>query len=181
MADWKRPLFLGLGWGLGTALGLTILGGAILWYQGKPKPPTPWNTAAITAEYDYALTEGSNDDIVVFYTLENTTDFDYRADEGHDVTMSAELLKENSLVPFTAQEKIDYPVFVPAKKRIRLSIHLSPYSVKPKDDANTDREVHIALVEKYMTDTMYDLDGFELFDEATRYEIVFPAGWKHKK
>src|SRR5277367_6172363 len=115
MAEWKRPLFIGVGWGIGTAVGLMVLVGAFFWYEGRTKTPKAWNTTAVTAEYDYALTEGSNNDIVVFYTLENTTDFDYRVDDAHDIAISAKLLKENSLVPFTPEEKIDYPIFVPAK------------------------------------------------------------------
>src|SRR6267378_3723896 len=47
MAEWKRPLLIGVGWGLGTAVGLALVVGGFLWYQSRPKPPKPWNTAAL--------------------------------------------------------------------------------------------------------------------------------------
>jgi hypothetical protein len=28
-------------------------------------------------------------------------------------------------------------------------------------------------------DKLNNLDGFDLLDETNRYEIIFPAGWKH--
>jgi len=61
MAEWRKLLLLGLGWGLGTAVGLALLVGGFLWYQGRPRPtepPKPWNTTAIKAEYDTTDTEG---------------------------------------------------------------------------------------------------------------------------
>jgi len=38
MADWKRPLFIGIGWGLGTVVGVALVVGGFRWYQSKPKP-----------------------------------------------------------------------------------------------------------------------------------------------
>src|SRR6267378_4331304 len=119
MAEWKRPLLIGVGWGLGTAVGLVVLVGGVLWYQGKPKPPKPGNTAAIKAHYDYVYTEGVKNTIVFFFTLENTTDFDYRVESGDRILISAALMKQQNLSPFDESEKIDYPLFVPARKRVR--------------------------------------------------------------
>jgi len=36
-------------------------------------------------------------------------------------------------------------------------------------------------VEKYISDEMSNLDGFDLLDETNRYEIIFPAGWTRSK
>jgi hypothetical protein len=136
MAEWKRPLFIGVGWGFGTAVGLVLLVGGFLWYQSRPKPPKPpkpWNNAAIRADYDDADTEGDNNDIVISYTLENTTDFDYRVEDSHGITMNGKLAKEHSLSLFSGLSKIDFPIFVPAKKRVRFTIHLAyPYPQKMK-------------------------------------------------
>lgn len=181
--EWKKSLLVGVGWGLGTALGLAILFGGFLWYESRPsppKPPKPWDTRAIRAEYDYASTEGDNNNIVIYYTLENTTSFDYRVEDGHDVTMNATLERENSLSPFSDFEKIDYPIFIPAKKRVRFGIHIKyPYSIRQKVDANVEeRRKYREALEKYMADEMYNLDGFDLLDHTNRYEILFPAGWK---
>jgi hypothetical protein len=187
--NWKKALLIGLGWGLGTALGLAILVGGFLWYGSRPKPPKPpkpWDSAAIKADYDVAYTEGDNNVIVIYYTLENTTDFDYRIEDGHDVMMSAKLEKQNNLSPFALDDnfaKVDYPIFVPAKKRVRFPVHLGyPYPVK--DDAKADvdaRKKYRQAVEKYISDDLANLDGFDLLDETNRYEIVFPAGWKRSK
>jgi hypothetical protein len=184
MTEWKRPLFIGIGWGLGTAVGLAVLVGGFLWYQGRPKPPKPpkpWDTAAIKAEYDHADTEGEKNTIIIYYTLENTTDFDYRIESGDQILMSATLMKQKNLSPFDENEKIDYPVFVPAKKRIRFPIHIG-YTCPLKQKENADleeRRKHRRELEKYVATEMGNLDGFDLLDETNRYEIIFSAGWKH--
>ena len=181
--DWKRPLLVGIGWGVGTAIGLAAVVGAIVWYSNRPSqpaPPKPWNSSAITAEYDYAGTEGDSNEVVVYYTLENVTDFDYRVEDGQNMMMSAKLEKEKELSPFNEVQKIDYPIFVPAKKRVRFAIHLNyPYTVKEKDNADAnERRAYRQAVEKYIADEPSNLDGFDLLDETNRYEIVFPGGWK---
>lgn len=186
MVDWKKSLLIGIGWGLGTAVGLVVLVGGFLWYQSRPKPPTPpkpWNTGAIRAEYDYADTEGDNNNIVVYYTLENTTDFDYRIERGTNVTFNGKLLRENSLSPSTDFERIEYPIFVPAKKRVRFPIHVG-YSYPEKmapHPAEGEGKKYRSKVEKYILEKLNNLDGFDLLDDSNRYEIIFPAGWKQPK
>jgi len=66
---------------------------------------------------------------------------------------------------------------------VRFRIHLSyPYPAKEKADASKDeREKYREAVGKYIADKLTNLDGFDLLDETNRYEIVFPAGWKHPK
>jgi hypothetical protein len=182
--DWKRPLLIGVGWGLGTTVGLSVLVGGFLWYQSRPKPPRPpkpWNTAAIKAEYDTTATEGEKHTIVFYYTLENTTDFDYRVEGGDQILMSATLMRQKNLSPFGENQKIDYPIFVPAKKRIRFPIHIG-YACPLKEKENADleeRRKYRRELEKYVMDEMGNLDGFDLLDETNRYEIAFPPGWKH--
>ena len=185
--EWKRPLLIGVGWGIGTALGLVILAGGVFWYTNRPKPPVPpkpWDSTAIKAEYDDANTEGDNNNIVVDYTLENTTAFDYRVPDATNVTMTAKLLRQNELSIFSEESgRIDYPIFVPAKKRVRFRVHLNyPYPVKEKTDANLEeRRKYRAGLDKYISEEMGNLDGFDFLDETNRYEIIFPGGWKHPK
>jgi hypothetical protein len=186
--EWKRPLLIGVGWGIGTALGLVVLGGAVFWYTSRPTapvPPKPWDATAIKAEYDAADTEGNNNDIAVYYTLENTTAFDYRTSDATNVTLTAKLLRQNELsISEESPIIIDYPIFVPAKKRMRFRVHLNyPYPVKQKSsDPNLEeRKSYRAGLEKYMSEELGNLDGFDLLDESSRYEIIFPAGWKHSK
>jgi hypothetical protein len=185
---WKRTLFIGIGWGLGTAVGLAVIVGGLLWYENRPKPPTPpkppkpWDVASIKAEYDYVDTEGDKNSLVFYYILENTTDFDYELQNDNRVRMNATLEQQKSLSPFSAGdfEKIDYPIFVPAKKRVRFSIHIGyTYPVKQKENADLEeRRAYRRGIEKYVADKMGNLDGFDLLEETNRYEIIFPAGWK---
>jgi hypothetical protein len=182
--EWKRPLLIGVGWGIGTSVGLAAALVMFLWYQTRPKPPNPpkpWDTSSIKATYDYVGTEGNTNTIVVFYTLENTTDFDYRVEDAHNVTMTAKLEQQNSLSLFSDElSKIDYPIFVPAKKRIFFRVHIAyPYSVKEKPDANKDeRTKYREGVAKYANDELSNLNGFELLDNVSRYDVIFPSGWK---
>jgi hypothetical protein len=183
MSEWKRPLIIGIGWGFGTAFGVMFLVGGFLWYQSRPKPPKPpkpWNTVAFKADYDMADTDGDDNNIVIYYTLENATDFDYRIEDSHDIAISGKLKDENSLVFSSNLLKIDYPIFLPARKRVRFPIHIGyPYPVKKNSNADTEeRKKYRQGVEKYLTSEMGNLDGFELLEQANRYEIIFPAGWK---
>lgn len=184
--DWKRPLLIGVGWGVGTAVGLVVLLGAFFWYESRPKPPKPpkpWDSVSIKAQYDDAGTEGDKNYVVFNYTLENTTDFDYRVEDAHNITTSAKLHEQNNLSPFGEAGKIDYPIFVPAKKRVRFAIHINyRYPVKQKENPNLEERIkYREAVEKYVMDEFSNLDGFDLLDETNRYEIIFPSGWKHSK
>jgi hypothetical protein len=179
--NWKKLLLMGVGWGVGTAVGLALIVGGFLAYQSRPKPPKPWNASAIKAEYDHVTTEGKENTIVFFYILENMTDFDYRLDKEQKSTMTARLEKQNGLTPFLSSEGIEYPIFVPARKRMRFLVHMEgySYSTKEKDDATAEeRKQYRASLEKYVGEKLDNLNGFDLLDEENRYEIVFPAGWK---
>lgn len=184
MAEWKRPLFIGIGWGLGTVVGLVLLVGGFFWYQSRPKPPIPpkpWNTTAVKADYDEIDTEGEKNTYVFSYVLENTTDFDYRIEDGPDIFLSAKRPEKDGLVPFGEYGKIDFPIIVPARKRVRTRIHLD-YScpVKQKESADpAERRKYREAVERNLADTHPRLEGFDLLDQTNRYEIIFPAGWKH--
>lgn len=123
--------------------------------------------------------------MVVSYALENTTDFDYRVMDATNVTMTAKLKSQNELSLFSEKAgTIDYPIFVPAKKRVLFDIHIKyPYPVKqilPHPNVD-ERRKYRAGVEKYMSDEFNNLAGFDFLDESSRYEIIFPAGWKHSK
>jgi hypothetical protein len=182
--NWKKLFLVGVGWGIGTAVGLALIVGGFVWYQSRPKPPKQWSVSAIKAEYDHVTTEGKQNTIVFFYILENMTDFDYRLDKDQKSTMTARLGKQNGLTPFLSSKGIDYPIFVPARKRMRFQVHLKgyTYSKREKDDATTEeRKQYLADLEKYVADKLENLDGFDLLDEENRYEIVLPAGWKHSK
>jgi hypothetical protein len=190
MPSWKRVLLIGAGFGAGFAvLAAAIIGGWI-WYDGRPHPPKPWNNKAIIATFDYPDTESgaedksgfSPDQLVFYYTLENTTDFDYRMPPRDQLELSGRLEEENSLTTndqFLALD--DHPIFLPAKQRIRVGIRLQ-YAVKkdfgPKE-TKEDRRKRRKAIADYMATEANNLAGFVLFDTENRYRIDFPGGWKN--
>jgi hypothetical protein len=97
--------------------------------------------------------------------------------------MTAKLEQQKNLQPFDESEKLDYPISVPAKKRVRFLIHLS-YTCPERLRVNAtsdERRDYRKGVEKYIVTEMSNLDGFDLLDETNRCEIIFSAGWKHSK
>jgi hypothetical protein len=44
-----------------------------------------------------------------------------------------------------------------------------------------ERRKYRAGVEKYISEELGNLDGFDILDQTSRSEIIFPAGWKHSK
>ena len=182
--NWKKFLLLGVGWGLGTAAGLAVILACYVWYQSRPKPPKPWNRTSIKAEYNYVDIEGSKNSMLFNYTLENATDFDYHVEDVTHGNLNAMLSQQNSLIGMGEAGKLDYPISVPARKRVECLVHLTGYTYldKMKSDADLqERRKYRAGVESYIAKEMKNLDGFDLLDEKNRYEIVFPSGWKSPK
>ena len=124
MPLWKRLVLISASAGAGVAVTLLLIIGGHNWYQSRPKP---WDTSAVKATFHYIDTEGVNTTLVFMYTLENTTDFDYRLPDKSRAVVMAKLKKEKSLSDDSGYIKVDYPVFVPAKQRLRFFIHI-PYS-----------------------------------------------------
>lgn len=189
----------------GVVIALAAVVGVGLWYVARPKPPKPWNTGALKASFDFVDTEGEGNNLVFFYTVENTTPFDYRVSGSPELSIAAKLKQQKSLT-FDRDRKglsLDYPVLVPAGQRVRLSVHLLEYSYSPEnviDNAirgtpkgtqdkwlkyrippahgpDPDDTAHREAVKKYVSEVLENLDGFVLFDEAHRYEIELPRGW----
>jgi len=179
MKPWKKLVLVGVSIGVGFAVCAASIIAVFIWYDSRPTPPKPWDSRSITAEFDRLDTEGENNNIVFYYTLQNNTDFDYRLPEG-STTLMAQLEQTKSLSAskdgFTTH---DTAVFLPAKQRYRYAVHVAyPYEIKLKDSA-TDVETK-AWREKlgvYVNDEMSNLNGFVLFDEANRYQVILPKGW----
>jgi hypothetical protein len=117
--------------------------------------PQPWNAKALTASYDgIAFSENGHHSIssVYVYIIENETDQDYRVETKEGIWLTAKLAQPQSLAPFDNSVKIQYPMFIPSKQRLRVDIEIE----------YPDRK---------------NLDGFVLFDTNKRYQINFPKGW----
>lgn len=183
MPLWKKILLRSAGFGAGFAITLCVVVGVWIWYIERPKPPKPWDKQAITAEYDNVSTAGDENFFSVQYILQNNTDVDYRLDSDSGVEISAKLQQQKGLAEFSRKTiAVEFPVFVPAKNRVRLPIILKyHYPVREKNDPTLEERKQFRTdVAKYITNEFKNLDGFVLFDTTNRYEIDFPTGWEKR-
>jgi hypothetical protein len=78
---WKRLAIIGLFGGVGFAVALSTIIGAVVWNNSRRKPSEPWNTNAIVADDSPRFDPSADAKKVVFrYSLNNTTDIDYHID-----------------------------------------------------------------------------------------------------
>jgi hypothetical protein len=183
LSGWKAVLLKSIGFGAGFAVVLCAVAGSWLWYSGRPKPPKPWNKNAITAEYDYVRPEGDNNYLSFHYILQNNTDLDYLVDSNVGMEVTGKLKREKGLSRFDSHYvTMEYPIFVPAKNRVWLSLNIPySYSIKEKGKPTADEQKQYTTeVAKYVTDELANLDGFVLFDTSNRYEIDFANGWEQR-
>ncbi len=123
-------------------------------------------------------TEGEENTIVFWYTLENTTDLDFRMSGGID--LMGKLRQQGSLITTSEGfQSIRLPVFIPAKRKLRCGVHVAyPYPERPKENAGLDeRRAFRERLEAWINREMGNLDGFTLFEHEHRYQIDFPKGW----
>lgn len=182
MSTWKKLTIGALAAGFGVGLAASLAVGGYIWCRSRPRPPAPWNSAAIRAEFDTLGTEGDQPTIAFDYTLENTTRFDYRVADVSGLSLAGKLKKENSLSLETDEKilRVDLPIFIPAGQRLRFRVHLGyPYPGKTlPDDASADeRKRYYDGLKNYVAKDLANLNGFVLFDETHRYEIDLPRGW----
>jgi hypothetical protein len=173
----RRVVLRAAGVAFGIAAAAVIFGAGFLWWESRPKP---WDTAAITAAFDYVGTEGETQTLVFFYTLENHTDHDYRVDGGAAVTVAARLKEQGSLSPDTKGEVLtaEFPLFVPAHEKILYRLHVgSPYKVEKPLPPDKDQKARRAALAAYVAEEFRNLDGFVLLDSAQRRKVLFPRGW----
>jgi hypothetical protein len=185
MATWKQILLKAAGFGAGFALFVCLILWLWSWYSSRPKPPKPWDTRKITAEYDVASTEkAENKDktFAIYYTLQNNTDYDYEIKDKDSAILAAQLKREKSVSMNWDQKWLHYetPVFVPAHGRVRFCVHLAyPYVNSPPEptkDAKAIYEYDTGIA-KYLKNEMGNLNGFVLYDQTNRYEVLLPNGW----
>jgi hypothetical protein len=174
----KRWIITGLSFGAGLAITLLLIFGVYSWFKNRPRA---WDNKSITANYDGVDTEGDKNTLVFYYTLQNNTDFDYSIDDVAKITLLVKLERQKSLSGGKNDSflKGDFPLFLPAKQRLRFGIHLGyPYEKKGKDNPSREEQVQYRKeVASYVKNELSNVDGFVLFDEAKRYQVDFPPGW----
>lgn len=200
MGSWKRTVVIAAGFGAGFATAAMLIVGVWTWYASQPKKPTPWDQQAITATFDYPdITVGTEpektgrladlgfvpDIFVLYYTLENHTDFDYELPSPHQLEITARLKRQNSLSGSDSLIRPDSErIFIPAKQRRRLGIQVSyPVTLSPGADPKTpeERQKRSRLIAEHLTGQFTNLDGFVMFDKVARYQINLLNGWEHFK
>jgi hypothetical protein len=193
MIGWKKFVLMAAGFGGGFAVVIASMVGVWVWYHGRPTKPKPLDAKAILATYQYpdiesGEFEGPNgtriDTIVVYYTLENTTDVDYHMPPQDQLEVDGRLKLEKSLtLPLTSSRgssllKLDEEqVFIPAKQRRWFVVHLNNWVLPKRFGPSEEHSKRRKLIEDYMKKEFYDFDGFVVFDSANRYEIDLPSGW----
>jgi hypothetical protein len=167
--------------GFSLAVTLAIIIGIVAWFNHRPTPPKPWDKLAITATYDSLNTEGQENYVVFHYTLQNNTAYDYKFADLTNILLMAKLKRQKSLSGQKNDEWLypDFPIMIPAKQRIRFTLHTKfPYDKSLKKNATrAEREQYSKKIEAYANKEWSNLDGFVLFDETARYQIEFPKGW----
>ena len=113
--------------------------------------------------------------------MQNNTDEDFRLDSDVGINLTARLQEQKESAQFSQTYfSLEYPVFVPARNRVRLFIESKyKYPIKEKEDATKeDRKEYRNALAKHVIDGWSNLNGFVVLDTIDRYEIDFPTGWE---
>ncbi len=188
MAYWKKLVLIAAGFGSSFAIVIGLMIGTWAWYQGRPATPNPWNANAIVATFDHPEQEIGQpnkgpDDFqpvlyAVYYDLENTTQNDYYLPPRGQLQLAERLRRENSLSDGRHFALDEEPIFIPAKQRRRIAVHLFyPDFCDVGPEGKHARSARWKLITGCLKRDIPDLNGFVLFDTANRYQINLPNGW----
>jgi hypothetical protein len=159
------------------ALILAAAGGSLYaWYMLRSKTPKSWNSTAMRASYVSAQlreVDTAHASLMLSYELTNTTDRDYRLADGPDFVAMSRLKSDQSL---SSQEDIhlSYPAFLPAGQRARIALEVRHPFLWPEDND----PAMASKLKTFVNQRLSDTGEFVLFDEASRYQIDFPSGWR---
>jgi hypothetical protein len=174
-SNWKIVVLKFVAFGAGFAIMAGAIAAGALWYSRRPRPEKPWNQSAIKASsYTQALASIESDRAVgdFRYTLQNTTDRDYKLPA--DATIMVRLAQDMSYreVPDMTS---DHNLYIPAGQKVNVSITLPiRYSDYNFSKAKADDDKQLA---PFMNSRLAEIDGFVLFDPTNRYKVDFPNGW----
>src|SRR5262249_23495037 len=109
--------------------------------------------------------------LFISYDLENNTDLDYRLADTGVLIMSQ--LKSNGSLSQEETIRLSYPVFLPARRRVRIAIEDRRPFVWPaeKDPLLEDK------LKDFVKQRLENTDKFVLFDEANRCQVELPRAW----
>jgi hypothetical protein len=183
MDNWKKIAIRAAAFGAGFAVVAVVIVGGAVWWSNRPVKPKSWNKSAITATYDTLDTEGDANTFEFVYTLENNTDYDYRAADEGEIHLAANLKKFHSLSFDQGKMlKTDYPIYIPARSRVRFKIHVAyPYPIKQDLKApNDEQHDYGTRLAQFADKDFGNLNGFALLDDKARYQVDMPNGWAER-
>jgi hypothetical protein len=131
--------------------------------------PNSWNSGAIhgtLAAVRVRELDPTHAAVIFFYDLENRTDSDYRLSSGPNVVIMSRL-QSSGILSSDQQISLDATAFVPAKNRTRIALEITHAFEWPvQRDAAAEKQLR-----QFVVDQISGLEGFVLFDQATRYQI----------
>jgi hypothetical protein len=174
----KRLFMKAAGFGAGFAIVFCLTAAGVIWYAHRPVQPKPWNKTAFKAQFDRVYTSPKTKHFIFDYIIENTSDSDYRLNS----TLGVNLTVESSGHLAMCEECLTLPtlpVFIPARQKMLVPIQLN-YTVPIELETQLigiSEDAKSKAVKEYVDQKFKHLDGFILYDENNRFEIVFPKGW----
>jgi hypothetical protein len=185
---WKMLAIRSFFGGVGFAIGLSIIAGAVLWYHNRPERPKPWNASALKATYDtMEFMVGSAKDtysypVVFYYNVRNNTDRNYQINSS-TLTPMAVLTDGNALSKefghYQASDAtVDGPAFIPPGGTARIAVRVSYFY--PDEFTQADKKDPEKIISN-LNHRLRELSGFVMFDEQNHYRVDLPEGWKQMK
>jgi hypothetical protein len=162
----------------GTA-GAALLLAAALLYAGmtfghsRAASRKSWGLNPVAATYvatQLRQIDKTHAALFLAYDLENGTDLDYRLDDS-SIVMSK--LKSDGSLSQEEPARLSYPVFAPARRRVRIAIELLQPFVWP---AQADPRLQDKLRD-FVKQCLGNSDGFVLFSQPGRLEVELPSAW----
>lgn len=122
MEIWKKTLLRAAGFGAGFAVVAALIVAVFLWWTSRPPKVKPWDDKAIVASYESLDTEGDENTYRFVYTLENTTDTDYRVENDSNIHLAA-FLKRSQALSFSDSKNLHIGDSKPGPEYDRCTIH----------------------------------------------------------
>jgi hypothetical protein len=183
MENSNKVVLKAAGFGGGFALVAAIIIGAVMLWSHRAGKPKPWNPNAIIATYNGLSVEGDKNTFVYSYILENRTSTDYQIPDDVNVHLAVKYKDSESLnFPKAELLHLDYPIFIPARSKVAFQVHLAQPSPFRRDyDASEDVQHDFnTRLAQYATKNMGSINGFEVLDDNSRYQLNLPSGWAER-
>jgi hypothetical protein len=171
----KKSLFICGAAGAGLLLVLALIPGGLAYDTPRPRISKSWKLNAIKATYvgsQLKEIDKAHAALFISYDLENNTDVDYRLADTAGVFIMSQL-KSNGSLSQEEHLRLSYPVFLPARRRVRIAIedlHLFAWPAE-RDPKLEDK------LKDFVKQRLENMDKFVIFDESDRCQVELPRAW----